>query len=474
MMVEKNDKYKKIAEDVLKAVGGKDNVANVTHCMTRLRFNLKDESRAPQKEVENIPGVIGVTKSGGQFQVIIGQTVDNVYKALSEIGNFNKDSVVKEDQNQPKKKITLKSVGSGILDGLAGSLTPLIPLLLAAAMFKLLVAVLGPTMLNLINESNDLFTLFTFVGDAGFYFLPVVVGYTAAKKFGVTPVIGMFIGAILLHPTLIGMATEGTPFSVYGIPTQAMNYSSTILPAIMSVWVMSYVEAFFKRYLPSTLKAVFAPALTVFVMLPITLSVLGPAGSFFGTYISDLLLSFNGAAGFIGLAIVAALWQFLVISGMHLVMISTMIIAFSTVGHEAFIMPAAAVASIAVSGMCLGVMLRLKNKEHRSLSVGFLVAGLIGGVTEPALYGVGMRYKRPFLGMMIGAAAGGLYAGIVGVIAYTMIPVASVLAVLSFAGGPVSNLVHGIIACTIAFIVATIATYFTAFKKDDPLIKKQP
>ncbi|RCW63142.1 PTS transporter subunit EIIC [Saliterribacillus persicus] len=472
-MVKKNEEYQKIAEDILGAVGGKENVANVTHCMTRLRFNLKDESRALQKEVENISGVIGVTKSGGQFQVIIGQTVDNVYKNLCEIGGFNRDTVVEVDQNQQKKKISLKSIGSSILDGLAGCLTPLIPLLLAAAMFKLFVSVLGPTMLNVINESSDLYTLFTFVGDAGFYFLPVIVGYTAAKKFGVTPVIGMFIGGILLHPTLIGMATEETAFSVYGIPTQAMNYSSTILPAIMSVWVMSYVEAFFKKYLPSTLKTVFAPALTVLVMLPITLSLLGPAGSFLGTYISDLLLSFNGVAGFIGIAIVAALWQFLVISGMHLVMISTMILVFSTNGHEAFIMPAAVAASLAVSGMCLGVVLRLRNKEHRNLSIGFLVAALIGGVTEPGLYGVGMRYKRPFIGMMIGAAAGGLYAGIVGVIAYTMVPVASVLAVLSFAGGPIPNLIHGIISCVIAFLVAAIATYFTGFKKGDPLTKKQ-
>ncbi|SER93691.1 PTS system IIB component, Glc family (TC 4.A.1)/PTS system IIC component, Glc family (TC 4.A.1) [Gracilibacillus ureilyticus] len=471
--MEKKKKYHKLAEDVLNAVGGKDNVTNVTHCMTRLRFNLKDESIPNKEELEKISGVLGVTKAGGQFQVIIGQTVDKVFANLSDIGGFDHNSKTDDDQNQPKRKTTLKSIGSNILDGLAGCLTPLIPLLIGAAMFKLLVSLLGPTMLNLIEETSDLYILLNFVGDAGFYFLPIIVGYTAAKKFGATPVVAMFLGGIMLHPTLMGIAAEGSQFSVYGIPTNAVNYSSTILPMIMSVWVMSYIERFFKQYLPSTLKTVLAPSLTILVILPIALTVLGPLGSFLGIYIADVLLSFNGVAGFIGIAIVAALWQFLVMSGMHIVMISTVILVFSSGGNESFIMPAAGVASLAVSGMCLGVALRIKHKEQRGLSIGYLIAGFVGGVTEPGLYGVGIRYKRPLIGMMIGAFAGGLYAGITQVTAYTMVPVASILAVLSFAGGPIPNFVQGVISCAIAFIVATIATYFTGFKRNDPITKKQ-
>jgi PTS system beta-glucosides-specific IIC component len=469
----KNEKFQKIAGDILNAVGGKANVTNATHCMTRLRFNLKDESVPNQEEIKKIPGVIGVMHAGGQFQVIIGQTVDQVYNCLCEIGGFENNSKINENVDDKKKEITFKSIGSSILDGIAGCLTPLIPLLMAASLFKLLASLLGPSMLGLISDKSDVYTLFTFVGDAGFYFFPIVVGYTAAKKFGATPVIAMFLGGIMLHPTFVDMATKGTAFTVLGIPAKVQNYSSTILPIIMSVWVMSYIEKFFKRCLPNTLKTVFAPAMTIFVMLPIALCVLGPAGAFLGSYICNGLLGFSSVAGFIGIAVIAAFWEFLVMSGMHLVLISALILVFSNSGHEAMVSPAAISASIAVSGMCLGVALRIKDKEQRSLSVGYLIASFIGGVTEPGLYGIGMRYKRPFIGMIIGGFAGGLYAGIMGVTAYAMVPVSSILCILGYAGGPASNLTQGIISAVISFVVATVVTYFFGFKKDDPLLRKQ-
>lgn len=236
---------------------------------------------------------------------------------------------------------------------------------------------------------------------------------------------------------------------------------------------MSYIERFFNKYIPSILRTIFAPFLTILVMLPIALSVLGPAGGFLGNYVSHALLSFTGVGSFIAIAVIAALWQYLVMTGMHLVMISTLILVFTNNGQEAIVSPAAGAASLAVSGMCLGVALRLRNKEHRSLSLGYLVAASIGGVTEPGLYGVGMRYRRPLIGMMAGGFAGGLYAGIMGVTAYALIPVASVLNVLSYAGGSTANFVHGVIALTIAFVVAAVVTYFTGFKKDDSLITKQ-
>jgi beta-glucoside PTS system EIICBA component len=211
----KKEQLQKIAEDVLKAVGGRDNVSHVTHCMTRLRFNLKDESIPNQEEVKKIPGVIGAMNAGGQFQVIIGQTVDKVYQSLTEIGGFENSSKVDGDLSQPRRKMTLKSIGSGILDGIAGSLTPLIPLLLAASMFKFLVALLGPSMLGPSSDKGDLFVLLNFVGDAGFYFFPIAVAYTAAKKFGATPVLAIFLGGISLHPTFVSMATDGTEFTVF-------------------------------------------------------------------------------------------------------------------------------------------------------------------------------------------------------------------------------------------------------------------
>lgn len=465
--ISQKERYKNIAEDVLKSVGGASNVSNVTHCMTRLRFNLKDKSIPDKDKIQNISGVIGVIEAGGQFQVIIGQTVDKVYEAVCELGNFKIEKNIEEAKSNESKPKGIAGIGNNILNNLAGCLTPLIPLLMAASIFKLLAAVLGPSMLNVIAEGSDLYTLFTFVGDAGFYFLPVVVGYTAAKKFGVTPMIGMFMGGILIHPTFVAMVSEGAKFTVYGIPCSVQNYSSSILPIILTVWIMSYVERFFKKYTPATLRTIFAPALTMLVILPVSLCVLSPAEAFLGNYICTALLSLSevgGIFGILAIAIIGAIYEFLVMSGMHLVLISTLILVFSTNGFEGVVTPAACAASIAVAGMTLGVALRMRNKEERSLSIGYLVASIIGGVTEPALYGIGMKYKRPFVGMMIGGFAGGLYAGIVGLKAYAMVPVASFLCLFSFAGGPTSDLINGVITGVISFVVAAVATYFIGYE----------
>lgn len=461
------EKYLKMAREILETVGGEANVTNVTHCMTRMRFNLKDESLANHEEIKAIEGVIGVINSGGQLQIIIGQTVDQVYQQLCNIGHFETLKEVGNNTGSDKKKLTLKTIGPAILDGIAGCLTPLIPLLMAASMFKLLAALLGPDMLNLVSADGDTFKLFTFVGDAGFYFFPIIVGYTASKKFGVTPVTGMFLGAIMIHPTFVEMSASGTPFTLFGLPVSVQNYASTIVPIILSIWVMSYVERFFKKYLPTALKTIFAPFLTILVMLPIALVVLGPAGAFVGVYICNGLLGFSGVGGFIAIAIIGALWEFLVMSGMHLVMISTLILVFSTNGSEALVSPAACAASFAVPGMCLGAAFLLKDKEQKSLSIGYIVAALIGGVTEPGLYGVGMRYKSPLIGLMVGGFVGGLYGGITGLTAYTLIPVASVLNFLSYAGGSTMNFINGILTGVIAFTVAAIVTYFVGIKESN-------
>jgi PTS system beta-glucosides-specific IIC component len=472
--MDKKERNQKTAEEILAAVGGKDNVTSISHCMTRLRINVKDVSKADLEKIQGISGVLGAQYSGGQPQVILGQEVDGIYNALCKLGNFEKSEKINENLDAPKKQVTFKSVGNSILDALSGCLVPLIPVLLVASMFKLIVALFGPSMLGWMSPDSDLSKLFTFVGDAGFYFVPVIVGYTAAKKFGSTPVLGILLGAILIHPTLIQMATDKTAFSVYGIPASVQNYSSTVLPIILSVWIMSYVEKLLNKYVPSILKTVFVPALTIAIMLPISLIVLGPAGAFLGNYIGQGLLGLsNTGAGFLAVALIAVLWEFLIMSGMHMVLISQLILVFFSVGKEALVLPAACVATYAVGGMCLGAALRLKNKEHAGLAYSYTLAELIGGVTEPGLYGVGIRYKRPFLGLMIGAFIAGLYAGIVHLTAYTLVPVASVLGLMSFAGGPTANFVQGIVSGVLAFVIAAIATYIIGFKKDDPLVQKQ-
>ncbi|MDO5601389.1 MAG: PTS transporter subunit EIIC [Oscillospiraceae bacterium] len=474
---------RKLAEAILQAVGGKENVSGVSHCMTRLRFNLKDESVPQESVIKQIPGVLGLMNAGGQLQIIIGQTVDKVYEQICGLAGLQQGEQINENLDTPKpdepkakKKWTVGSFFKGMMDGLSGCLTPLIPLLMAASLFKMLAAVFGPGMLNLIAADSDLYTLFTFVGDAGFYFFPIVIGYTAAKKFGATPVIGMFLGAIMLHPTFTGMAAEGASFTVFGIPCAVSNYASTIVPIILCVWVLSWIEKFLKRWLPTALKILFVPFLSVLIMVPITLCVLAPAGAFIGNYICNFLLGFanlGGVFSILAVALVSALWQYLVFTGMHLVLYSALIFVFTAEGSESLVLPGAIMGSLAVAGMCLGAMIRVKNKEERSLCVGYFVASIIGGVTEPGLYGLGIRYKRPLIGMTAGAFAGGLYCGIAGVTATTLTATANFLCLTGFVGGSAANLVNGIIAGVISFAVATVVTYFTGFKKDSPALQKQ-
>lgn len=369
-----------------------------------------------------------------------------------------------ESEMTKKEPMSWRRILNGILDALSGSLVPLIPMLISAAMFKTVASILGPSMLGLITENSDLYKLFNFVGDAGFYFFPIVVGYTAAKTFKVTPVLGMFLGAILVHPTLIEMAEHKTVLSVYGFPAVTQNYASTIIPTILSVWVMSYVEHFFQKWIPEALQIVFVPFLTIAVMLPLTLCLLGPAGSFIGNGLCNVLLDLGSRGGIITvltIVVLGALWQFIIMGGLHWLFISSIFVVLSQSGQESIVTAICGASAFSVGGMCMGMLLRLKNKEERSLAISCLISQAIGGVTEPGIYGMGIKYRTPLAGMVAGGAIGGLYAALFGLTAYNFMPVASFLLIFNYVGGTTANFIHGIVACIIGFVVSTVVTFIT-------------
>ena len=451
--------FETLAKEMIEKVGGKDNVSNVTHCMTRLRFNVKDDAKVDAEGIKNAKGVLGYVDQGGQHQIIIGQTVEKDYDEVVKQGGFIAQKAIEENVDAPKQKLTFKSAFNNVLNYLSGSLTPLIPLILAAALFRTVQSVLGPQMLGVISDTSDLYTVLGMVYNAGFYFMPIYIGYTASKKLGVNPALGMLMGGILIAPELIALANNGVQtLKVYGIPASVANYSQTILPIILSVWVMSYVEKFFNKVIPATLRTIFAPFLTIAVMVPVALCALAPLGNFVGTGIGTALLSLGNVGGFIAVAIIAALWEFLVMSGMHLVLAVTMMTVMFTTGHEGIVSPAACCATFAAFGMALGAALLIKDKEEKSENIGYFIAGFLGGVTEPALYGTGVKYRKPLIGMAIGAALGGLYAGLMHVNVYALTST-NVLMVLGYIGEGTGNLVNGIISCVIAMVGAAIATY---------------
>ncbi len=466
--------YAVLAKDILDKIGGCDNISSVAHCMTRLRFYLKDETGIRDEEVKEIEGVLGVVHAGGQYQVIVGQTVPKVYACVCELCGLKEEAEVSDqpDSEEKKKFPSAKNIGSAILDYVAGSMTPLIPVIVASALFRSVQVLLGPSMLGVISEESDIYLFFDIMYHAFFYFLPVYLGSTAAKKLGVTPVLGMFVACMLLAPQYVDLLETGASFSVYGIPAKVNDYGQSILPVLLSVWVLSYVERFFKRILPDTFSTLFAPFFSMVVMAPAAFCVLAPLGSVMGDYLGSALVVFGEHGGFAAVAVVAAAYEFLVMTGMHGVLILFAITIMMQNGSEAFVLPAAGCATWAVFGVAMGAVLRIRDKKEKSLAVGALIAGVLGGVVEPTLYGVGVKYKRPLAAMAAGGFAGGLYAGLTHVATYVA-GSSNFLVVLGYVGGGTANLVNGLISSGISFGTAAVLTYLFGFAKEEEVVRKR-
>ncbi len=456
----------KIAGDVLAAVGGKENVNSALHCMTRLRFTLKDESVVNDDTVKNIPGVLGVAKSGGQYQVIIGTNVPEVYNEVVKLGVAAGGEVDENlDADAAKKKLTPKEIGNNILNYLSGSVVPLIPVLIAGGLFKTLSAILGPTLLGIVPADSQFITLCDIVYDAAFYFIPIIAGFAAAKKLGANPFLGAFMGAILIDPKFIQLGTDGVAFSVYGIPAPTLTYGQTLIPVLLSVAAMAPIQKFFDKHLPNSVRTVFAPFLTFVVMMPIALCLLAPLGNYIGTGIAAFFewLS-NTPFGWLAVTLIAATWPMLVLTGMHVGLAAIALAQFAQVGSDSVVLMAATVQAFTASGVGLAAWLRFKDPEKKNLALGYFITQFIGGVGEPLLYGIFLRYKRPWLGTLAGGAAAGLYAAITGVVFYT--PTQGLFSPLAFAGGSQANFVNGIIATVIGMAVAFIVTWFFGFTKE--------
>lgn len=461
-------KYENMVNGILKAVGGKENIAFCFHCATRLRLQLKDLSKVQSSELGAIQGVVGQQVTADQLQIIIGPHVKDVYGEFCNLIGLEKETAVEENLDNGGK-LTVRKVLGNIVDVLSGSFVPLLPIIIGASFVKLLGVLLGPTMLNLIPAESELATLFTFVGDAGFYFLPVFIGYSAAKKMGASVVLGMFMGAVMIHPTLVNLVAAGGEFHVFGIPMTLVNYASSTIPMILIVWVMSYVEKLFNKLIPNSVRMVFSPLCTILVMLPVALCVVGPLGSMLGSALTSGLMAIN-SLGWVGSIVVSVLggglWNLLVLCGMHLAYYMAGVGIFIEIGSDPLIMPTVVAGTMGMFGMTLGAVLKFrKDKENRALASGYLITHLLGGVTEPALFGIGMRYTGPFIGACLGGAAGAVYYGITGASITTMAAASNFMIFTQFLGGSTANLVNGVIGGVIAAAVACAYTYFFGFKK---------
>jgi len=464
----------KIAEGVLAAVGGKENISSATHCMTRLRLTLKNRDSVNEDAVKQVRGVLGAQWSGTQYQVIIGQNVPKVYDVLISQGVAGGGAIDENlDADLAKEKLTPAVVGNKILDYLSGSMVQLIPLIMAGGLFRTFAVVFGPTMLNVIAADSATYTFFyTTLYEAAFYFLPIYLGYACAKKLGASPVLGLLCGGVLIAPSIISAAATGGSgvISIYGISIAASNYSQTVLPIVLTIPVLYVVEKWMKKHVPDVLSTMFVPFFSMIVIIPIEFIVLAPIGNLIGTGIANVLFGLSDLGGvgiLVVMAILGAFWQLFVIAGMHMPIILLAIVQITAVGYDPFVFVSTNCAMAAVWGCAIGALLRIHNKEEKGMTAGYIAAALLGGVTEPTLFGLLLRFRRTMYGMFIGGAVGAVVSGLLGVTYYMAGGASNLLVILNYVQGGTRNIVCAIIGMAISCVIAAVVVYMTGFTKEE-------
>ncbi|QTL98990.1 PTS beta-glucoside transporter subunit EIIBCA [Iocasia frigidifontis] len=442
---------RKLAKDILSYVGGINNIAQLANCATRLRMNFKDERLVDLEDLKKIDGVMDAIYKSGQYQIIIGTEVANVCEEMGKLGHI---SVSAEHSKQKGGKL------ERLMDILASIFTPVIPAITAAGMIK---AILVIFVLLGMSKDSQVYSILSFVADAGFYFLPVMLGFSTAKKLGGNPYLAAMIGGILLHPGFKAMVTAGDPISFLGIPVKLVNYASSVIPIILAVWFMGYVERYADKISPKPIKFFTKPVLVILIVSPITLIVLGPLGSIIGTGIATVVGFLNTHVRWFVPTVMGAFMPLLVLTGMHWSFLPILLTSYSTYGYEAIMGPGSLVSNICQGAAALCVAIKSNNIKLKQLGYSSGITALMG-ITEPAMYGITLKLKKPLIAVMIGGASGGLYAGVMGVVRYTS-GTPGLLSLPVFIGENPMNIVHAVISCIIGFIVTFILTWILGFEE---------
>ncbi|MBT9248368.1 beta-glucoside-specific PTS transporter subunit IIABC [Bacillus halotolerans] len=452
--------YDKLSRDILQLAGGEENVQRVIHCMTRLRFNLYDNSKADRSQLEQLPGVMGTNISGEQFQIIIGNDVPKVYQAIVRHSNLS-------DEKSAGSSSQKKNVLSAVFDVISGVFTPILPAIAGAGMIKGLVAL--AVTFGWMAEKSQVHVILSAVGDGAFYFLPLLLAMSAARKFGSNPYVAAAIAAAILHPDLTALLSSGKSISFIGLPVTAATYSSTVIPILLAIWIASYVEKWIDRITHSSLKLIVVPTLTLLIVVPLTLITVGPLGAILGEYLSVGVNYLFDHAGLVAMILLAGTFSLIIMTGMHYALVPIMINNIAQNGHD-YLLPAMFLANMGQAGASFAVFLRSRNKKFKSLALTTSVTALMG-ITEPAMYGVNMRLKKPFAAALLGGAAGGAFYGVTGVASYIVGGNAGLPSIPVFIG---PTFIYAIIGLVIAFVAGTAAAYLIGFEDVPSESDQQP
>lgn len=444
-------KYERLVNEILEGIGSKDNIKSVVHCATRLRFELVDESLANDEEVKKIKGVLSLVKSGGQYQLVIGNNVDEVYKELIKVAN------IKQKQSDKKDN---RSIVDKVLGAITGSIAPVIPLLAGCGMGKVLLLVL--TLTGVLAETSQTYILLNLIFDTGFTFMPAFIGFSAAKMFNTNQYMGAFLGLCLVHPTWMTIVGDGKAFSFLGISVPLVKYTSTLIPALMSVWIMSYVERIVKKIVPEMIKVFAEPMLLALIMMPLTFIVIAPIGNYISGFVASGSMFLYDKIGIVALALLAALYPWLVSIGIHKALSPISISLVAEQGFDPVIRVVALCSNMSQAAACLAVSCKTKKKKLKSLAFSSSITAFLGGITEPAMYGVNLKLRKPMYSAMIGAAVSGIFAGIVKLKAFIYVT-PGILSLAMWVSKKENFIFMAIMTMIIDTIVTFIATYIIGF-----------
>lgn len=439
-------KYENLAKEIVKNVGGKENIISLVHCITRLRFQLKDEGKANDDAVKNMDGVVTLMKSGGQYQVVIGNHVSDVFADVCTIADIKQES---NNQPQGKKK---KSVGGILLDYMSAIMNPIMGILCGVGILKGLLAIL--TITGILTESDGIYMLLYAASDSLFYFFPIFFGYTAAVKFNMTPLLGATIGAAMVYPAIQGLED----FSVFGIDLSGTSYTSTMIPIILVIMLAAPLERTLKKVIPDVIKTFIAPMLVLLICVPVGFIVIGPIANWISGIVAGALIGVYNISPILCGLLVGASYQVQVVFGIHGGLSVALMLDFLSNGSSA-LFALVCLPSFAQTAVVLVIWLKTKNQKLKNIALPAWISGIFG-ITEPAIYGVTLPRIKYFIISCIGAGIGCAYMGLTQVTLYqlTGLGVFSLPMTISPQASS-GNLINYIIAIVIAIIVSGVATF---------------
>lgn len=458
--------YSKNAEDIIKYIGEGKNIEEVKHCFTRLRFKVKDNSKVNVEMLEKIPCVVRVMKTMGQIQVVVGNEIDEVYKAVEKYLEGTSIDVSKlEEPVETKEEKGIKYYGSQILNAISQTINPILMGMVVAGLFKAILTIL--TLTNIVSTDSQTYTLLNLMGDSFFYFMPVLVAYSASKYFKCNTVLSLMLAGILLHPDFINLVNNGESISLFGLPVHAISYSSSLLPVLFTVWVQSKLEKLVSKTFFTKL-GMLSLFPTFLIMAPLTLVVTGPFGSIVGELIANAMLVIYNKYAVLGVFAICFLMPLFIWTGSHWVFMPVALSNMTNLGFDPFLWLGFTAWNFSQLAVSTAIMLKTKDKDLKQIAGSAAFSIATAGISEPCAYGLTLKYKRPIIPSFIGCAVGRLFFGIFKVKVFQMINV-SLLSLPQFldpAGG--NNFMLAIIGIVLVFTVTFVLTWFFGFddKKD--------